>query len=473
MTTRAEVSESWSPPVTLGSTVNSALDDTGPRISQDGRELYFASNRGGGHGDMDLYVSTRASQSDAWGPPINLGAAVNSPAHDAILTVSADGLELYFQSARLGGYGNMDLWVTTRATKQDAWRESVNVGPTVNSSAFDGGPEISPDGLTLLFNSSRDRLDLWMTRRKTRNDMWQAPASIGDPDKEDEFHPSISADGLSIYFCDSPTPRLGGYGLTDLWRVPITPIVDFNADGKVDGFEVCAMADRWGTDDSLCDISPVPWGDGVVDVEDLKALAMYIGGDVDDPTLIAHWTLDEAVGDVAHDIASGNDGVVLGGTIWRPDAGAVDGALGFDGVDARVETPFVADPADGFLIALAWVKGSAAGQVIVSQSGGHDWLLTDVGGALMTDLKGPGRQVKALYSEAVITDGEWHRIGLAWHDTKRTLQVDDMPVAADEPGLAPRIPGTLRIGAGANLEPASFFTGLIDDVRIYNRAVRP
>jgi hypothetical protein len=233
------------------------------------------------------------------------------------------------------------------------------------------------------------------------------------------------------------------------------------------------MTDCWGTDNSLCDIGPIPFGDGIIDIEDLKALARFIGEDIDDPTLIAHWTLDEAGGDVAHDIASGHDAVVLGGATWRPEEGALDGALGFDGIDTYVETPAIVNPATGSVLAFAWIKGGIAGGVILSQANGHNWLLTDATGGLMTDLKGSGRKAQALYSGVVVTDGHWHRVGLKWDGVNRTLYVDDITVAEDEPGLPPDVYEGFHIGAGATLGPDSFFSGLIDDVRIYNRVVRP
>jgi inhibitor of cysteine peptidase len=62
----------------------------------------------------------------------------------------------------------------------------------------------------------------------------------------------------------------------DLWQVSIEPIVDLNSDGFVNGADLSIIADHWGTDDSLCDIGPMPWGDGVVDVQDLIVIAEYL-----------------------------------------------------------------------------------------------------------------------------------------------------------------------------------------------------
>ena len=91
-------------------------------------------------------------------------------------------------------------------------------------------------------------------------------------------------------------------------------------------------------------------------------------------------------------------------------------------------------------------------------------------GAVMTDLKQSGRQGKVLTSSAVVTDGVWHRVGLVYDGSNRALYVDDVEVARDaQAGLESARTG-LYIGMGKNMEPGTFFSGLIDDVRVYDRA---
>jgi len=218
----------------------------------------------------------------------------------------------------------------------------------------------------------------------------------------------------------------------------------------------------------------MPWGDGIVDVQDLIVLAEHLFEEVKDPTLIAHWALDETEGDIASDSANDNDGTVYGEPAWQPEGGMVDGALQLDGIDDYVSTPFVLNPADGKFSVLVWIQGGAPGQVVLSQIGGANWLLADpVAGNLMTELKGSGRGAAELLSQTVITDGNWHRIGLVWDGSHRTLYVDDIVVAEDtQDGLEGSENG-LYIGTGKAMEPGSFWSGLIDDVRIYNRVVIP
>jgi hypothetical protein len=152
----------------------------------------------------------------------------------------------------------------------------------------------------------------------------------------------------------------------------------------------------------------------------------------------------------------------------------VDGALQLDGIDDYVNTPFVLNPADGKFSVFAWIKGGAPGQAVLSQAGGANWLCSDsLEGNLLTELKGAGRGAAELLSQTIITDGDWHRIGLVWDGSHRTLYVDDVAVAEDTQTNLAGSENGLYIGAGTAMETGSFWFGLIDDVRIYNRAVTP
>jgi hypothetical protein len=252
------------------------------------------------------------------------------------------------------------------------------------------------------------------------------------------------------------------------------PSPDFNGDGIVDSADMGMMVDHWHTDNALYDIAPPPFGDGIVDIQDLIVLAELLFQELNDPTLIAHWPLDEAQGDIAYDSAGLNDAFLIGGSLWRPNGGQVDGALQLDGVDDCAITGSIPNPTERPFSVFAWIKGGAPGQAVLSQMGGANWLYADPSeGNLMTELKGSGRGANELLSQTVITDGNWHRIGLVWDGSHRTLYVDDVAVAEDtQTDLGASYNG-LYIGAGTAMEPGSFFSGLIDDVRIYNRAIKP
>ncbi len=482
--TRPTASDPWGEPVNLGPTVNSSAPEWAPSISPDGLSLYFNSPRPGGYGGSwgDIWVTTRATKDDAWGPPVNLGATVNSSYQDITPGISADGLSLFFTSNRPGGSGSLDLWVSRRGTKDDPWGTSVNLGPIVNSAASENDPCISADGWTLFFGDydsgpfrpgGYGGSDIWVTTRATVSDTWSTPVNLGPTINSSSLdsQPAISADGSTIFFMSN---RPGGLGGHDLWQAPVLPVVDFNGDGIVDSADMCMIVDHWNTDEPFYDIGPTPFGDGIVDIQDLIVLAEYLFEEVNDPTLIAHWELDETEGDIAYDIANDKDGTVYGDPAWQPEGGMVIGALQLDGIDDYVNTPFVLNPADGKFSVFVWVKGGAPGQAVLSQMGGARWLCTDPSeGNLMTELKASGRGGAELLSQAVITDGNWHRIGLVWDGSHRTLYVDDVAVAEDEQDNLAASENGLYIGTGTAMEPGSFWSGLIDDVRIYNRAVTP
>jgi Tol biopolymer transport system component len=212
----------------LGPSVNSSVHDRTPCISADGLTLYFVSNRPGGYGDTDIWITTRIAKEAEWETPVHLATSVNSPYAERQPTISADGRILFFVSYRPSEFGDADIWMTTRQTSERMpegyWGEPVNLGPPVNTAYKDHGPDISSDGRSLFFSSDRP----------------------------------------------------GGAGAFDLYQLSIDPIVDLNGDGIVDAADMCIIVDHWGTDDPLCDIGPMPWGDGIVDVQDLIVLAEHL-----------------------------------------------------------------------------------------------------------------------------------------------------------------------------------------------------
>ena len=361
---------------------------------------------------------------------MNLGTTVNTSAYEYGPEISADRLTLHFFSNKPGGYGSSDIYVTRRASIHDDWKEPVNLGPSINSSYADNAPEFSADGSTFYFRSNRP----------------------------------------------------GGFGDHDLYQAPVIPIVDFNGNGIVDIKDLEKLIDCWSQNEPSVDMGPMPWGDGTVDEADLDVLMSQWGHEVDDPTLMACWKLDETEGDVAYDSGVQNDATILGEAIWSPEHGVIGGSLNLDGVDDYILTPHsILNPANGPFSVFAWIKGGAPGQVILSQFHSVNWLVADVeSGGLRTDISSPIEKTRAgseggqpLISSAAITDGNWHRVGMVWDGTHRILYVDDIMVAEDMlPELTAAL-GALHIGAGVDLEEGTFWSGMIDDVRIYSRVVQP
>jgi Tol biopolymer transport system component len=275
---RASIADNWGPPENLGPAVNSQKGDAYASISTDGLTLYFNSDRPGGYGNDDIYMATRTARNAPWGPPVNLGPRVNSSALDGGPWISPGGLELYFHSLRSGGYGGSDVYAIKRATTNDPWGEPMNLGPLVNSAYNETSVSLSPDGLLLLFcdydtprPGGYGREDMWMTSRATVSSPWQAPVNLGPKVNRSgaDVYPRISPDGSKLYFSENRG------GTWNNWQAPIIPIVDFNADKKVDLVDLVMLIDNWGTNKSVCDIGPMPWGDGKVDIEDLKVFMTH------------------------------------------------------------------------------------------------------------------------------------------------------------------------------------------------------
>lgn len=283
--THAQMFSDWSAPVNLGPVINSGFTDSQMAISKDGLSLYFTSSRPGGFGSVDMYVSQRASVDDPWGPPVNLGPTVNSAFGEANPAFSRDGHFMFFQSNRPGGLGLIDIWVSRREHTHDdfAWQTPVNLGAGVNSAANDngpsyfeneeggapqlyfgsdrpgglGGPDIylseqmadgsfgpavlvtelnSPmtenrpsirhDGLEIFFHSNRIgsvvaplgglSFDLWVATRESTLDPWSTPVNLGDTINTAflEQTPYISSDRQTLLFTSD---RPGGFGGQDLY----------------------------------------------------------------------------------------------------------------------------------------------------------------------------------------------------------------------------------------------------------------
>ena len=105
-------------------------------------------------------------------------------------------------------------------------------------------------------------------------DSWRSMRRKHENSGHFESQPRISPNGSVLY---STSCRPGTTGsVAEIRQAPIIPIVDFNADGIVDAADMYTMIDSWGTDDPLCDIGPMPWGDGIVDVQDSIVLAEYL-----------------------------------------------------------------------------------------------------------------------------------------------------------------------------------------------------
>ena len=120
----------WQVPFNLGPTVNSSSDDRRPSVSYSGDTLYFSSDRPGGQGGFDIWMTVKVG--GVWNTPVNLGPPINTANTDFLPSINNNGDVLYFISDRLGGLGGYDVWVSTNVG--GVWTAPVNL-TAVNSAA--------------------------------------------------------------------------------------------------------------------------------------------------------------------------------------------------------------------------------------------------------------------------------------------------------------------------------------------------
>jgi hypothetical protein len=241
----------WSSPVNMGPPLSTTAEDSAPALSDDGRSLYFNRNPNlPGDSDEDLYVSRR-SRRGPWGDPVPL-VTINTPTfNERNATLSRDMLTLFFSSDRPGGVGGLDLYVSRRTdrTNDQGWSTPVNLGPAVNSAAADVGPAYVQDeaGSTVLyFTSNRPApagfgaADIYVSRLGA-DGLFGPPVLVPElSSPSGDARPAIRADGLELVLhsnrpgpplscpADSPIPS-GGQDLwvstrasvTDRWSCPV------------------------------------------------------------------------------------------------------------------------------------------------------------------------------------------------------------------------------------------------------------
>jgi WD40-like Beta Propeller Repeat len=219
----AQTFSPWSKIENLGPVVNSASSDSCHFVTKSGLSLYFASNRPGGMGDLDLYVSQRATTNDPWGAPKSLGPTMNSNGKDHVPFITPDGHTMIFASDRAGGLGLNDLYASFRRNAADdfGWEAPVLI-PELNSAKDDWAPwgfeDPTTGRLTLYFNSDRPGgvggLDIY-TSTLQADGKFSAPKLVPElSTSADDTMPTIREDGLELFLTST---RPGGLGGIDIW----------------------------------------------------------------------------------------------------------------------------------------------------------------------------------------------------------------------------------------------------------------
>ena len=214
----------WQEPHSISDNINSEYNEGTCSISADGRMLVFTSCMGRqGYGSCDLYVSYKTG--NAWSVPENMGEVINSPSWDSQPSLSADGRTLYFVSNRSGGFGSRDIYVSQQ-NEAGEWQSPQNVGSSINTSFDDISPFIHPNGQRLYF-ATNGRLgfggfDIYFSDKKSASE-WLAPTNFGYPinTHDDEVSMFISSDGAKGYY--SHEERTKESVLSTLYEIDIPP----------------------------------------------------------------------------------------------------------------------------------------------------------------------------------------------------------------------------------------------------------
>jgi hypothetical protein len=229
---------SWLTPESIGPNINTKNHDASIALSADGQKLFVfhSTEKDGG----DIYMSVL--KGEVWEAPEPLGPEINTKYWEGSVSLSADEKHLYFASERPGGLGGRDIYISDKMP-DGSWGKPANLGPAINTQYNDDSPFIHPDGITLFYSSeghnSIGGYDIMYSTQK--DGKWSEPTNLGYPinTTEDERFYVLTADGAHGYFSSD---RKGGFGQQDLYTVtpgyfgdaPILALVvgTVSADGK-------------------------------------------------------------------------------------------------------------------------------------------------------------------------------------------------------------------------------------------------
>ena len=207
----------FSEPTAIPALAGPTSGEGDPSLTEDGRELYFSSDRtGGGGGGSDIWVSKRASVLDDWGPPDPV-LELNSADAEFDPEVSADGLTMWMNSTRAvaGAQGGFDLFVTTRETRDDDWGDP-QLMTSFNTADNEMGAVMNAAKTVVVFHRVVAGVySLHQSIRASEGGGWSDPEPLDELNADPIADAYLSTDGLTIYFNST---RDGGKGSWDIWR---------------------------------------------------------------------------------------------------------------------------------------------------------------------------------------------------------------------------------------------------------------
>jgi hypothetical protein len=221
-----KLNNEWSAPQKISENINTMEHEASVALSADGNDLIIYKDD---VGDGNLYICH--FNGTEWSKPVKLSSNVNSTYDESHASISSDGSTLYFSSNRPGGFGGYDIYISKQLPNGD-WSLAQNAGPVINTEFDDSGPFIHPDGSTLYFSSkghnSMGGYDLFFSILKD-DGTFTRPENMGYPINsiDDDIFYVLSADGKRAYYSTIQPDGLGGKDiyLMDLLSLPERSLV--------------------------------------------------------------------------------------------------------------------------------------------------------------------------------------------------------------------------------------------------------
>jgi len=216
---KREVNGDWGDAKNLGEPVNSKSHDAAVGLSPDGKSLLIYQGISKKTGNI---LITKQNEDSTWSPTAEIEGDVNSKNHETDATFSFNEKTLYFVSDRPGGYGKHDIYVTQWDEEKNKWGKSENVGPTLNTEFDEKGVFFHPDNKTLYFSSQGHNtmggLDIFKTEFDAELGTWSVPENIGSPinTPDDDVYFVTSGDEKYAYYSSY---RSDGFGEKDIYQV--------------------------------------------------------------------------------------------------------------------------------------------------------------------------------------------------------------------------------------------------------------
>ena len=196
--------DKWSVPISISDSINTKYNEGMCTIAGDGRTLVFTSCKrpDGIEQSCDIYVSYK--RGNEWSVPVNLGNNVNSKYWDSEPCLSADGNTIFFSSDRKGGLGKEDIYMTTK-DERGIWSVAKNLGKPINSIGREVSPMIFANSQTLFFATDNrigmGGFDIFYTQINDSS-LWSTPVNIGAPinSSENDVSLFITSNGQKGYY---------------------------------------------------------------------------------------------------------------------------------------------------------------------------------------------------------------------------------------------------------------------------------